>query len=180
MKIKQYLWIFLWLLVGCISMFAIFDDNKAKKKNADSVMYAEKCYDINGTRCISLEQMTYIANEKLSCEEIDAFSQMCRLVMKKKSDRKNWSSQYGFENFKYEVSLVESGDNLVYNFYSHFNSDYINLLRSDLKEKDTSAKENWTNDYSGSLSGSVNDLRWVTLTWNLKDGSILVAIGVKR
>ena len=180
MRIKQNLWVLLWLLVGCISMFAIFIDNKAKKKNADCVMYAEKCYDINGTRCISLEQMTYIANEKLSCEEIDAFSQMCRLVIRKESDKKNWSSQYGFDNFKYEVSLVESGDNLVYNFYCNSNSEYINMLRSDLKGRDSSAKENWTNDNSGSLSGSVNDLRWVTLTWNLKDGSILVAIGVKR
>ena len=69
---------------------------------------------------------------------------------------------------------------MVYNFYCNSNSEYINMLRSDLKGRDSSAKENWTNDNSGSLSGSVNDLRWVTLTWNLKDGSILVAIGVKR
>ena len=180
MRKRYNIWVVLWLIVIMGAIYALFKDKKAEERNTDSAMYAEKCYDINGTRCISLEQMKYVAKEKLSSEEIDNFSQKCGLILKEKSERKDLSSKYGFADFTYSVRIVESGDNLVYNYSCNCNAEYINMLRSDLKSEDGSAKESWNNDNMGGLSGNIRGYQWVSLSWQMKEGSVLVQIGVEK
>ena len=180
MRKRYNVWIVLWLIVIMGATYALFKDKKTKDRNTDSAMYAEKCYDIDGTRCISLEQMKYVAKEKLSSEEIDNFSQKCGLILKEKSEKDNLSSKYGFADFTYSVRIVESGNNLVYNYSCNYNAEYINMLRSDLKSEDSSAKESGNNYNTGGISGNIQGYQWVNLSWQMKEGSVLVQIGVEK
>lgn len=180
MKKNSFIWLVLWLIVGLVAVYAIFNDKSTEKKKANNMEYAEKCYDISGTRCISLEQMKYLAKEKLSSEEIDYFSQKCGLVLKEKSEKDDLSSKYGFADYSYRVRIVESGNNLVYNFDCNYNAEYINMLRSDFKSEDSSAKESWNNDNMGGLIGNIQGYQFAGLSWQMKEGHVLVQIGVEK
>ena len=178
MKRKFDLWICLWLLIGGIAIFAIFNDKKIEQKNADYATYAERCDVISGTKCLSLEQAMYIAKAKLTCKEIDEFSQICGFILREQSDRDNFTSTYGFDNFKY-YAIVKENDRgyLFYSFFCHLDKAYIEKLRSDLKSLDGSAKEIVNNINSGTLTGDIEGYESISLNWT--DDGVLIAITVE-
>lgn len=168
---KISIWIALWVIVGVVGIYSIINDKMKESKDNEVASYAEKCYDINGVKCISFEQMKYIARKRMSTEEIDAFSEKCGFLLKgKKSEDAKLTSQYGLNGFVYDVVIT----NNYYSFYFHSSADYINRLRSDLKAEDSSATGDQNHMSSDKIEGLV-----VNMNWDLSAGSIVVAIIAK-
>lgn len=171
------IWIALWLIVGVIGIYSIFNDSMNESKDAERALYAGKCYDINGGRCISFEQMKYIVREKMSSDEIDDFSQKCGLVLKEdKSDKDDRSSVYGFDDFEYKVTIIDNKKNWFYSISCHSNMEYVNRLRSDLEAEDFSAKKSQDRICSNNIEGLIE----VSMNWSGNNGGILVSIMVEK
>lgn len=177
MKKNISIWIVLWSIVGAVAICTVFNEKRSKDKNEESTLYAGKGYDINGGRCISFEQMKYIARKKMTSNEIDVFSQKCGLILKKdNTDKDDWSSEYGFDNFHYYVTIIDNDKNFIYSFYCRDNIAYVNRLHSDLKEEDSSATEGQKRISSHNIEGFLD----VSMNWVADDNAILVSIMVEK
>ena len=173
MKKNINIWIVLWGFVGVVGIFSVIMDKMKESKDNEMASYTEKCYVINDEKCISFEQMKYIATKRMSSEEIDVFSEKCGLLLKgEKSSNSKFSSRYGFNGFSYHVMII---NNNYYSFLCHSSADYINRLRSDIKAEDSSANEKNDNLCSDKIDGIIE----MKMNWDLNDGSLLVAITAK-
>ena len=173
MKKNNIIWITLWAFVGIVGLFSIINDKRNKETNDEMALYTEKCYNFNYGKYISLEQMKYMANKRMTSSDIDNFSEKCGLILKEaKSNDAKHSSKYGFNDFEYHVLVIDN----QYSFLCHSSTEYINKLRSDLLAEDNSATVEKNSVRSTNIEGLAN----VFINWDLNYGSVLVAITVMK